>query len=225
MENIIHLCRPNRKKSNSMHFTFKNSAAIIFASLLVACGEPAGEATTDTAAGDDSAVEEALPITYSLNTDESELKWKGQMLGMHSHEGTLNFTEGTVKVLNGEVVGGNFTVDMTSINPTDDGYNEENPKEKLVGHLSSPDFFDVENHPTASLELMEGGKAKLTVRGNTNEEMVTDIEMKGDENNMKASGKLTFDRTKYDVSFVHPVQEMVLSDDIELSIIVVASAL
>lgn len=202
-----------------MHFTLKNSAAVLFTSLLIACGAPAEEQSTET-------VTETVttPTIYNIDASASRVMWKGSMLGMYSHEGTLKFKEGTVEVLDGKVTGGKFVIDMTSINPTDDGYNEEKPKEKLIGHLSSPDFFDTENHPTASLELMAGGKAKLTIRGNTNEEMVENMDVRIDDKAFKATSNLTFDRTKYDVSFVHPMQEMVLSDDIELSIEVAATA-
>jgi polyisoprenoid-binding protein YceI len=95
-----------------------------------------------------------------------------------------------------------------------------NTAEKLVGHLSSADFFDVANHPTASFEITEvaedgsSAKGKLTVRGITNEETVKNITLADGTLN----GTLTFDRTKYDVAWTHPVKEMLISNDIALVI-------
>lgn len=94
------------------------------------------------------------------------------------------------------------------------------PPEKLVGHLSSADFFDVANHASASFEVTgssEDGTSivgNLTVRGITHEETIENVSTINEE----AKGTLTFDRTKYDVSFSHPMQEMVVSNDIVLEI-------
>ena len=210
-----------------MKSIFKNAAAVATIALLASCGgstatEESAETTSTEAT---EAVAESVSTKYEVNAETSQVLWKGTMLGAHSHNGTLKFTSGSFTVTDGAVTGGEFVVDMTSINPTDDGYSEENPKENLIGHLSSGDFFDVENHPTAKLVLMEGGKGQLTVRGNTNDVQIKGLE--GSESAGMAKGKanLVFDRTKFDVSFVHPVKEMVLSDDIELSIEVAGTAI
>ncbi|MBK8659129.1 MAG: YceI family protein [Bacteroidetes bacterium] len=52
-------------------------------------------------------------------------------------------------------------------------------KKSLLGHLSSPDFFDIANNPTASFVIssVEGNTAKgtLTIRGKANEETLTNV--------------------------------------------------
>jgi polyisoprenoid-binding protein YceI len=62
-------------------------------------------------------------------------------------------------------------IDMGTINPTDENYSEDRPKENLVGHLSAPDFFDVANFPTASFVIKETTgstvSGDLTIRGIT----------------------------------------------------------
>jgi len=115
-------------------------------------------------------------------------------------------------------------VNMSSITPTDENYDAEKTAEGLVGHLSSGDFFDVENHPTAKLVMMEDGSAKLTVRGVTNDVIVKGLEVRETGGKLKGKASLTFDRTKFDVAFAHPVKELILSNDIELSIEVAGTA-
>lgn len=122
-----------------------------------------------------------------------------------------------------KVVGGNFVIDMTTITPLDDNYapdgSAQGTRAMLVGHLSSPDFFAIEAHPTASFEVTgtnaDGSVAgNLTIRGNTNPETVTNVVI----GEGTVSGTLVFDRKKYDVAWDSPMKDAVLSDDIELQV-------
>jgi len=168
--------------------------------------------------------EEAVVETTEASIDAatSTVNWKGEMMGMYSHNGTVAVKEANVSMAGDKVAGGSFVVDLSTITPTDDNYKPAEGKtpEKLTEHLSSPDFFDVANHPTASFEITEvaadgsSAKGNLTVRGITNEETVKNITLADGT----LSGTLTFDRKKYDVAFTHPVKEMVLSNDIALEI-------
>ncbi len=190
--------------------------------LLSACG---GETKSEVIAED---IKETKPMTgptsYIVDTELSKVYWKGSMLGMYSHEGTLNFVQGKFTVNNNNLVDGSFVVDMSSMNPTDDGYNTEEgkTKEKLVGHLSSDDFFSVEKFPTASL-AMKGGKMMLSVRDKSNLVKMKEIIFEENEDGITGKGSLTFDRKQYGVAFDHPAQEMVLSDDIDLTIEIIAN--
>lgn len=162
------------------------------------------------------------PVTYTVATDASTVKWKGVMLGVKEHFGTIALKEGSVTVQGGQLTGGKFTVDMATIAPKDSAYDAKGTPDKLVGHLSSPDFFDVANNPTATFEItsVTGNEAKgnLTVRGKTNEETVKNIVVTEAEGKVTATGTLTFDRKKYDVAFDMPVKDLVISNDIELTI-------
>lgn len=167
---------------------------------------------------------------YTVNPSNATVMWKGEMVGMYTHEGTIAMNNGVLIVENGQVTGGKFNVDMSTINPTDDGYNPEEgrSKEKLVEHLASPDFFDISNHSSATFHITEvmDGKAKgqLTVRGITNEEVVENLAIQIQEDGtIAATGSLTFDRQKYQVAFTHPLQEMVVSDKIQLDVKMVAA--
>jgi polyisoprenoid-binding protein YceI len=198
----------------------------IAAFALISCGGEKKEAVQSKETSSQPVKKESK--TYVLDTENSVVYWKGTMVGMYSHEGTLKFKEGQLNYDGNQISGGSFVVDMTTINPTDENYSEEHPKEQLVGHLSSPDFFDVQNYPTASFKIKkhDGNTiiGDLTIRGKTNEETVTDVTLTEENGVLKASGKLVFNRQKYDVSYQSTMKDMVLSDDIELKIEISAKA-
>lgn len=154
----------------------------------------------------------------------SLVSWKGTMLGVYSHTGTLDFTQAELMMDEGEITGGSFTIDMNSMVATDENYNPEegSTPEKLIGHLKADDFFAVETYPTASFKItsVEGNSLKgmLSVRDKTHEETVERISMMKEGDRVMITGDMTFDRKKYDVSWDSPMQDMVLSDDIELKI-------
>lgn len=161
--------------------------------------------------------------TYAVDTEKSSVTWNGAMLGIKSHTGILKLSEGSLELKDGKVSGGNFKADLKSMVPTDENYDEEYTPDKLVGHLLSADFFSAEEFPTASFVVknVDGNNiiGDLTVRGKTNEEKVTGVVIEETAEGVKASGKLVFDRQKYDVAWTSPMKEMVLSDEISLDIV------
>lgn len=200
------------------------AAAVWGASLmLMACGggQPAAEEPAQDA---EAPMTEAIEKTMNINTENSVVMWTGEMMGMYAHEGTVNFTSGSIMVKGDEVTGGNFEVAMNSMVATDENFKPEegSTKEKLIAHLSGEEFFSVDSFPSAAFEItsVSGNTAMgmLTVRGIQNEESVENIMVSSENGATTVTGTLTFDRKKYEVSFDHPVQEMVLSDDIVLNI-------
>jgi polyisoprenoid-binding protein YceI len=163
--------------------------------------------------------------TFNINTENSVVMWKGTLVGVYDHSGTLSFNSGNLKIENGKIVSGSFEVDMTSMVATDENYDPEkgSTKEKLIGHLSSDDFFAVETYPTASFNIKEhkGDKimGELTIRGKTNSETLENVVIKKDKDKLKFKGDLTFDRQEYDVAWAHPMKDKVLMDEIELKIV------
>jgi len=165
-------------------------------------------------------------ISYTLIPDSCKVMWKGSILGVKFHTGTVAVKEGTIDVAGNQLQGGSFTVDLTKITATDNNYQPgKGTKEELIAHLSSPDFFSVNEFPTASFVIkgVQGNVAfgDLTVKGKTNEEKITDITIIPFDGGIRATGKMVFDRQKYGVSFKVP-GEAVLSDNIELEISIVA---
>ena len=171
---------------------------------------------------DTSAVDSTATATFTVLADSSAVNWKGTMVGMYSHYGTIKLTSGSLTTTGGKLAGGTFTVDLKTINPLDSGYSKEHPREGLIGHLAAPDFFASDSFPTATfvIKSVEGTTATgdLTLRGKTNEEKVTDIIITTADSTIAASGKLVFNRQKYGVAYKATMKDMVLSDDIEIAV-------
>src|SRR5690606_12315801 len=82
------------------------------------------------------------------------------------HTGTVDIKEGSLFVNEGKLTGGNFVLDLTTINTTD---LEGEWKDKLDGHLKNEDFFAVDKYPNASFQVTsveedatEAGKLKIS---------------------------------------------------------------
>ncbi|MEQ8624519.1 MAG: YceI family protein [Vicingaceae bacterium] len=201
----------------------KTIAAFTFATALVACGGAEKKAESKTM--DENSTEETVEVMeLMIKPSDSKVVWEGNVVGVYSHTGTVAVTDGMLTIEGNQVKSGNFTADLTTMTPTDENYTPEEgkSKEKLVGHLSSPDFFMVDSFPTASFEVISHDvenntiTGNLTIRGVTREETVNDVKI--DLTAKTASGKLTFDRKNYDVAFSHPAKDVVISDDVDLEI-------
>ncbi|MDH7444542.1 YceI family protein [Aquimarina sp. 2201CG14-23] len=159
----------------------------------------------------------------TIKTSESTINWTGKKV-TGQHTGTLNFTSGFLTFENNALSGGEFVVDMTSIEVTD--LEAGKGKEKLEGHLSSDDFFGIKNHADAKLVItkstrINGGyqvTGDLTIKGKTNP-ITFDLEV----NRGSAKTTLNVDRTKYDIkygsgSFFDNLGDKAISDEFELAI-------
>lgn len=96
--------------------------------------------------------DDANTNTLHLDTIKSVIKWKGTKL-MHTskHEGTVSFKEGQMLFSNGNLVGGQFVVDMQSIYNTDIPKSDPVPRKNLTDHLNKD--FETNLFPTASFTL------------------------------------------------------------------------
>lgn len=172
---------------------------------------------------------ETTPVSYSIDASKSIVNWKGSMAGVYAHEGTVALTNGSLTVKDGLVTDGNFTVDLNSMVTTDsDVLYKMAPREKLIGHLKTDDFFGTDKFPTAVFKIksVEGDvlTGDLTVKGVTHEESVTSVILTESESAVTATGNLVFDRQKYGIVYKNKMNDMVLSDDIELVISISATA-
>ncbi|WP_346881220.1 YceI family protein [uncultured Algibacter sp.] len=198
------------------------------------CKDKAKEAET-TVAETPEVVDETLnPVSYTANTSASSIAWKG-FKPTGSHNGTINIKSGTFNVANGNIVGGSFIIDMTSITVSDIPAEDEG-NGKLLGHLKSPDFFDVENHSNASFTItsLEETAGKTMLSGNLslkgNENNVTfPVSVSHDNNAMTLTSEaFTIDRTKWNVkygskSFFDNLGDKFINDDMEIKITVKAT--
>jgi polyisoprenoid-binding protein YceI len=198
--------------------------ALAFSAIaLFACGNAETETTTE-----ETPVVES--VTYSADVNASMVNWRGEVAGVYGHEGFVKLSSGAVTLNGDAVTGGEFTIDMTGIFPTDSAsYTEEegHRASDLQGHLSTEDFFATATYPTSTFVItsVEGNmvKGNLTIRDKTNEETIEITSSEVTESGVKISGKMTFNRQNYDVAWVHFMKDMILSDDIALTITLVAT--
>lgn len=157
----------------------------------------------------------------TIKVEKSSVTWKGYKV-TGSHKGAINIKEGALIFKEGKLSGGEFTIDMASIENTD---MEGEYKAKLEGHLKSDDFFGVATYPTASLvftKVKSTGKnsysvtADLTIKDKTNP-VTFDMSIYGN----KATANLKIDRTLFGVrygsaSFFDDLQDKAIYDEFDL---------
>ncbi len=205
------------------------SVVALAALFLVACGPNEAEiaAAKEKAAADSIAALASIEKSYTIDVATSKMTWTGTMLGVKAHHGTINLTDGSLMTKGNTLTGGSFTADMRSIAPLDTNYapdgSKQGTKSMLIGHLTSPEFFAVDSFPTAVLKITavtgNTATADFTVRGKTNTENITDIVVTPNaDGTITATGKLSFDRQKYGVSWKAPMKDVVLNDAIELTV-------
>jgi len=167
-------------------------------------------------------------VTYAqhanINTKKSSVKWIGTKV-TGSHTGTINISNGTISMKEGALSAVNITIDMTTIACTDQ---QGDAAKKLEGHLNSADFFNTAEHAIATFKSTSvKADAKgymvtgdLTIKGKTEPiSFMVSADMHGQT--VHATGKLTFDRTKYDVkygsgSFFDGLGDKTIYDDVDL---------
>lgn len=202
---------------------------------MAACGPTPEEqaAAREKAVADSLEAAASKEMTYTVDGGASKVNWTGTMAGVKSHTGDLKFTEGTIMTKGPTLTGGSFTIDMKSYVMTDTNYApdgaEQGTRAKLMEHLMSPQFFAVDSFPTATLKITavtgNTATADLTVRGRTNSETITDIVVTPNaDGTVSASGKLVFDRQKYNVSWDSGSKDAVLNNNIELNVQVTGKA-
>lgn len=158
-----------------------------------------------------------------VNAEKSSIHWVGKKV-TGQHDGTVNLQNGTLMFDGEKLVGGKFTVNMTSISTKD---LEGEWAQKLDGHLKSDDFFGTEKHPNATLEFK-----KIADKGNGVYTVFADLTIKGITNQVNfdmtvaknsATTKLVIDRTKFDIkyksgSFFENLGDKTIYDDFELDV-------
>lgn len=202
--------------------------SLAMAALVVACSSPKSEESSQAAATDVPETTQPTTVKYQIDNQATAIVWRGEVAGVYGHDGLVSTKSGHIETSGDKITGGEFVVDMNSIMATDSAsYSEEHPITDLEGHLKQGDFFLVEQFPEASFKIksVEGNviTGDLTVRGKTHEETVEVSDLNINEKGLEANGSLTFDRQKYDVAWVHYMKDMVLSDDIQLKIHLVAT--
>jgi len=156
-----------------------------------------------------------------VKIEKSKVVWKGyQVTG--SQKGVIALKSGFLNFKDDKLIGGKFTIDMTTITSTDQSGEY---KQKLEGHLKSDDFFSVKTYPIATLIFK-----KVKATGKNSYEVVGNLTIKGISNPInfdvsiygkKATATLKVDRAKYNVrygstSFFDNLKDKAIYDEFDL---------
>ena len=205
---------------------------------LISCGgkqKTTDQNQTKKVISQDSRSSLALtPGNYIIKSGSSSVLWECRWLGGNKHDGDIKLEKGSVTIKDGNDITGKFVVDMNTIDCFD--IKNIGTKNKLIGHLKSDAFFDVENQPKASLEIHSSENigdnnflfnGDFTIKGITNP-----IQMKGlvqeIDSGYNADIKLVFDRSKYNIrhrsaSFFNDLGDRIISDDVFLKVNIIVT--
>lgn len=143
---------------------------------------------------------------FAIESAQSNIDWVGRKV-TGAHNGTISIKEGTLILNDGQLAGGEFTIDTTSIvilDVTDPATNAQ-----FAGHLASPDFFASEQYPEAKFIIASAEatdensyriNGNLTIKGITRPVTFT-AAVNSNNGTVSASGKVVVDRTLYDIKF------------------------
>lgn len=170
--------------------------------------------------------------TYNVDVTSSTIAWTGYKV-TGKHTGYVKVKNGNLTWTDGKLTGGSFDIDMNSITCTD---LEGEYAGKLVGHLKSDDFFGVAKYPTAKFVITKAipqdtkGNYKivgnLTIKEKTNE-VKFPASVSESNGTVNATGKITVDRSEYDVkfgsgSFFDNLGDKTIYDEFDLQVTLVA---
>lgn len=176
---------------------------------------------------------------YKLQPGQSEVAWVGQKITGSGHNGTIGVGGGELYVYDGNILGGQVEIDMTSIVVLD--IQDPGSNARLKGHLESDDFFSVADHPVAVLDIatiepIEGaavGAPNYNVTGNLTIKGIThgiafDAFIEQRDDSVQATAEFAFDRSKYDVRFgsgrfFDDLGDNLILDDIQLKVNIIAA--
>ncbi|GAB2625640.1 YceI family protein [Belliella aquatica] len=142
----------------------------------------------------------------NISKTESTVGWKAAKV-TGEHWGKVKISSANLDYQNGRITSGSFEIDMTSITVED--IKDANSNARLTNHLKSDDFFSVEKFNKSSMTITEAKtsngkdyeiKGNLVIKGISNP-VTFPAQVTEEGNKVIATGKITFDRTKYDIKY------------------------
>jgi polyisoprenoid-binding protein YceI len=221
----------------SYFFTMNNKLSLLYLILIIApvfssCRGPKARENETHVLANSATLSRVTNEKYAIDKKESVITYKGSMLlaSKGSHTGYVYLSNGELIIDSGQLVGGTVEIDMNTIADIDHGSEND-----LVRHLKSPDFFDVEKFPVSVFAItmvVPVTRETINVTGNLSIKGITHavtfpvtIEVK--DGIVHANGKVTIDRTRWDVrynsgKFFSNLADEVISDEIEFDMKIVA---
>lgn len=174
----------------------------------------------------------AAAQTYKVDTAKSKIEWLGKKV-TGQHNGAISAKAGSLTFKGADLTGGEIVVDTNTITCADITDAEYNAK--FIGHMKSPDFFDVAKYPEAKMVIKSVKKAKtgydvtadFTLLGTT-APITFNAEIAKTDASATIKSKFKFDRTKWNLkygssNFFKGLGDKAIHDDVELTVDVIAT--
>jgi polyisoprenoid-binding protein YceI len=152
--------------------------------------------TSDAKAVSDSATGETLLV----DTTASKIEWVATKVSGY-HTGTIHIKNGELRVAGDDIIGGNFTMDMNTIVVSGPKGSDPKQNAKLLGHLKSPDFFEVNKNPEATFAITSVQPFSGAVRDTTDPRQEEISEYKVQNPTHTVSGNLTIKGIAKNIEF------------------------
>jgi len=167
---------------------------------------------------------------YKAVVSESTAEWTGYK-ATGQHNGIIGIKNGSIIIVDDKIVGGEFTIDMSSIAVLD------TQNKKLLKHLKSDDFFGIKEFPTATFVISgsssEGDKTLLkggiTIKGVTEKIQIL-VRISKNEKDQLVLESETFkvNRTKFNITyksktFFNNLKDKFIKDEFDMKVKVILS--
>ncbi len=136
-----------------------------------------------------------------IDLKKSNIEWIGQKVG-GEHFGIIKLKSGEITLSKeNKIIGGEFIVDMSSIECTD---LSGKGKQSLESHLKDEDFFYVNKYPTSKLTITSSDEKKIygiiTIKGHS-EPIEFDYKLQSRGGQYIIFSEIKINRTKFDINY------------------------
>ena len=162
----------------------------------------------------------AAAVAYAITPQNSKVEWTGSKV-TGSHDGSFSGFTGEVDLVDNAIEKSRVNIDIDAATLT-------SSPDKLVGHLKSPDFFDVAQYPKLHFQSTQvtraGGKYKvvgnLTLGGQT-KPVTLDVDgpvppQKGGRGGLVSGFSATTTISRKDFNFGPKYSAPMLGDDVKI---------
>jgi polyisoprenoid-binding protein YceI len=219
-----------QQKLKRMKQVTSGMAVLALAAIMVSCSSGI---KGDNVESGEAQAEQIIKGEKSLKADilASNIEWTGSK-PTGTHHGTIMLKEGKLEMNEGKLIGGSFTIDMSSIKNLD--LNDAKMNSDLRNHLLSADFFSADSFPTSTfvitgVETFNTTEANYRITGNLTMKGISrsisfPATVKVEENRLTAtSSSFVINRAQWNVrygskSFFNNLKDKFIDDEIGLKI-------
>ncbi|MBP9772155.1 MAG: YceI family protein [Candidatus Pacebacteria bacterium] len=170
--------------------------------------------------------------SYTVDATLSTIGWTGSKPKVLGYEdtGTIDVESGALAITNGNIVSGEFVIDMESI-ATAKVSNKKGTTDALTTHLKSDDFFAVATYPTSRFVIKNVTNGvvtgELTIKATTKTISFPATITVDAEGRLVADAVVTLNRSLWDIrygsgSFFDDLGDSLIADEMKLALHVVA---